>query len=111
MGKQAENEILQALAIYEIPTECECITKIDRQLSELLNILSRYAGRGQEPPFLSLTDPGKDSLQLLQIEEPWGWVGGRIATKAGRKFGKRYLEFVELPENMEAWMHAFFLNI
>ena len=34
-------------------------------------------------------------------------MGGRIATKAGRKFRKRYLEFVELLENMEAWMHAF----
>ena len=72
VGKQAENEILQALAIYEILIECECIRNKNRQLSELLNILSRYVGRGQEPPFLSLTDPGKDSLQLLQIEEPWG---------------------------------------
>jgi len=35
-----------------------------------------------------LTDPGKDSLQLLQIEELWGWVGERIATEAGRKFRK-----------------------
>lgn len=41
--KQPENQILQTLAIYRVPTKWECITNKNRQRSELLNILSRYA--------------------------------------------------------------------
>ena len=68
VGKQAENWILEALASYEIPTECECITNKNRQLSELLNILSRYVGRGQEPPY-------RPRQRQLATFANWGAMG------------------------------------
>lgn len=44
VGKQSENQILQTLAIYKIPTECECTTNKNRQMNESLNIQTRNAG-------------------------------------------------------------------
>ena len=60
---------------------------------------------------LALQTQAKTACNFCKLRSHGDGWGGRIATKAGRKFRKRYLEFVELPENMEAWMHAFLKNI
>lgn len=74
-------------------------------MSELLNILSGYwvAEGGRNHTFLSLIDPGEESLKFLQIEELWG-----NGNHGWEEIQKEIFGIVESPEYMEAWMHALF---
>ena len=94
--QQPESQILQTLAISKIPAERECVTNTNGQRRELLSTQSRYA-RGKTTLSLDLQTQVKRAYNFCKPRS----CGG-IATRDGRKFRKKYLEFVEPPEAVVA---------